>query len=42
MDYLISNQYVSADLFISGIEFGTEIFEGVGNIKLSEYNVEVQ
>jgi hypothetical protein len=42
MDYLISNDYVAADLFISGIEFGTEIFEGIGNIKLSEYNVEVQ
>jgi len=42
LDYLISNEYVSADLFISGIEFGTEIFEGVGKIKLSDYNVEVQ
>ena len=42
MVYLISNDYISEDLFISGIEFGTEIFEGIGNIKLSEYNVEVQ
>ena len=42
MDYLISNDYVSPDLFLSGIEFGTEIFEGQGNIKLSEYSVEVQ
>lgn len=42
IDYLISNDYVSVDLFISGIEFGTEIFEGIGNIKLSEYDVEVQ
>ncbi|MGB5896336.1 MAG: hypothetical protein WBG58_19325, partial [Ignavibacteriaceae bacterium] len=42
MDYLISNDYVSPDLFTSGIEFGTEIFEGIGNVVLSEYDVEVQ
>ncbi len=42
MDYLISYEYVSPDLFISGIEFGTEIFEGIGNITLSEYDVEIQ
>jgi hypothetical protein len=42
MDYLISNDYVSPDLFLSGIEFGTEIFEGMGNITLSEYDVDVQ
>ena len=42
MDYLISNNYVSPELFISAIEFGTEIFEGIGNVALTEYDVEVQ
>ena len=42
MDYLITNSYVSPDLFISAIEFGTEIFEGKGNVVLSEYEVEIQ
>ena len=42
MDYLISNEYVLPGLFTSGIEFGTEIFEGTGNVTLSEYDVEVQ
>ncbi|MEJ2194262.1 MAG: hypothetical protein P8X73_05315 [Ignavibacteriaceae bacterium] len=42
IDYLITNSYVSPNLFISGIEFGTEIFEGKGNVVLSEYEVEVQ
>jgi hypothetical protein len=42
MDYLISNNYVSPELYISAIEFGTEIFEGIGNVALTEYDVEVQ
>jgi hypothetical protein len=42
MDYLISDNYVSPGLFTSGIEFGTEIFEGIGKVVLSEYDVEVQ
>jgi hypothetical protein len=42
MNYLITNDYVSPELFISGIEFGTEIFEGIGNVSLSEYDVEVK
>ena len=42
MDYLLTNEYVSPDLYTSGIEFGTEIFEGIGNVVLSEYDVKVQ
>lgn len=42
LNYLIANDYIAPDLFVSGIEFGTEIFEGRGSIKLSAYNVEVQ
>jgi len=42
MDYLILHEYVSPDLYTAGIEFGTEIFDGTGNLVLSEYDVEVQ
>lgn len=42
LNYLITNSYITSNLFISGIEFGTEIFEGKGNFKLTKYNVEVQ
>ena len=42
LNYLTANDYITSDLFISGIEFGTEIFEGKGSVKITTYNLLVK
>lgn len=42
MDYLINNNYISSDLYISSIEFGTEVLNSKGNIIVNKYEVEIE
>lgn len=42
MDYLVQKKYISADLYISSVEFGTEILNSKGNIIVKNYEVEIE
>lgn len=39
LDFLIQKKYISSDLYISSIEFGTEVLNSKGNIIVKKYNV---
>ena len=41
-DYLLDNHYLNDSLYISGIEFGTEIVDGSGEILFHEYGITVK
>lgn len=39
LDYLVQKNYISSDLYISSVEFGTEVLNSKGNIIVKKYNV---
>lgn len=42
MDYLVQKNYIFADLYISSVEFGTEVLNSKGNIIVKKYEVEIE
>ncbi|SMC34675.1 GH12 family glycosyl hydrolase domain-containing protein [Moheibacter sediminis] len=42
LDFLIQKNYISSDLYISSIEFGTEVLNSKGNIIINKYEVEIE
>lgn len=41
MDHLVKKNYISPNLYISSIEFGTEVLNSKGNIIVKKYEVEI-
>lgn len=39
IDYLVKKDYISPDLYISSVEFGTEVLNSKGNIIVKKYDV---
>lgn len=42
MDYLVKKNYISPGLYISSVEFGTEVLNSKGNIIVKKYEVEIE
>lgn len=42
LDFLVQKNYISSDLYISSVEFGTEVLNSKGNIIIKKYNVTVE
>lgn len=42
IDYLVHKKYISTDLYLSSIEFGTEVLNSKGNILVKKYEVEIE
>lgn len=42
LDHLVSKGYISRDLYISSVEFGTEVLNSKGNILVNKYELEIE